>query len=193
MNEDRTQVRNWCVMNVLPEDTFIDIGADIGEMTEAVLNLHRAKRIVAIDPEIRTLDAKFEGQPVELIEGLVADEEGERVMFRNPENTALNSIYQRKGLETVEIVKPVMTLDGIIERLGLEAPIVLKIDAEFAEHLIWKGMQKSLHMIRLMCMEFQFEAMENLGIDGMKLLDEIRRAGFGIEFINNDNIEIKRI
>lgn len=192
MNEDRTTVRNWCVMNVLPDDTFIDIGADIGEMSEAVWDLHRAKRIIAIDPETEVLREKL-GNKIEIIEGLVADHGGVMVMHRNPENTALNSIYRRKDLkDTVEVMKPVMTLDFIVAQNNVEAPIVLKVDAEFAEHLIWKGMQKSLDKIRVMCMEFQYEAMEKLGIDGMKLLDEIKAQGFRVEFINNDNIEIRR-
>lgn len=192
MNEDRTQIMNWCVMNVLPGDTFIDIGADIGEMTEAVLNLHRAKRIVAIDPEVRTLQGKFEGQPVEIVESLVADRDGHMVMFRNAENTALNSIYKRKDLDTVGVVKKVAKLDSIVTQLGLEAPLVLKIDAEFAEPLIWRGMQETLPKIRVMCMEFMLEPMEKFGINGMEFLEQIKEAGWSFQFINNDNIEIFR-
>lgn len=193
MNEDRTTIQNWCVMNVLSGDSFIDIGADIGEMTEAVLHLHRAKRIIAIDPEVAILNSKFEGCPVEVVETLVADREGEMPMFRNPPNTALNSIYRRGELQdTYEVMKPVTTVDALVERLGIEAPIVLKIDAEFAEHLIWHGMQKSLDKIRLMCMEFQMAHMEKLGIDAVGLLQDIKNKGFRYQFINNDNIEVMR-
>ncbi len=192
MNEDRAIVRNWCVMNVLPGDTFIDVGADIGEMSEAVLNLHRAKRIIAIDPEGDFLRDKFQGYPVDVLETLVGDREGMATMFRNPENTALNSIYKREHLQTVEAVKPITTIDAIVKKFSLEAPIVIKVDAEFAEPLIWKGMRMSLHMIRVMCMEYSVTALRDIGIDGKEFLGRVKQAGFQWKYINNDNIEIYR-
>ena len=191
MNEDRKAVAEWCAKNVLPGDTFIDVGADIGEMSEVVLALGHAKRIIAIDPEAEFLREKFKGTQVEVIDTLIADQEGEMTLHRNPENTALNSIYRRRDLkDTVQVVKPVTTMDALVEKYGLEAPIVLKIDAEFAEYVIWKGLQRSLPKIKIICMEYQKEAMDREGFDGDMLITRIRRAGCNFRYINANNIEV---
>jgi FkbM family methyltransferase len=125
---------------VKPDHLCFDVGANIGDYSEALLSL--GARVVSIDPQpsaIRELRARFRGNPRIAIEpvGLSgAKREAEFFIRRHHGASGLNAALGETPDHQITV--QLVTLDEIIRRHG--SPHYVKIDVEGHELEVLKGL-----------------------------------------------------
>lgn len=184
-------VADWCVKNVARDDTFVDIGANVGFMSAIVGHFANPRSIIACEPDVRVLPYLKDNlisycRNWSIVPQLILNETGLHDLYLNPSNPAQNSIFERDDFETSKITLPCTTLDEVLrERTG---PFVLKIDAEFSEHLIWQGMQQILPKVKAMVIEYNPQFLSQLaGIDAHKFGLELTER-FNVRDLNKNNL-----
>ena len=193
-------VADWCVDNTTPEDTFIEIGAQLGYMSVHVQKFSKPKFAIYIEADVETipllkenLKNNCEGDYL-ILNSLILGNQGEAVFYRNLENPAQSSIFKRgefKNLSPVTLQST--TIDAIVEQYNIQAPIVMKIDAEFSEPFIWKGMQKTRTKVRAMVMEYYpMKASELWLIHPEDFLLEVEKDGFKVVDQTATNIYLRK-
>lgn len=196
--EEWDVVAKWCIKNTTPNDVYIEIGAQIGYMASLVCKFARPKLAILIEPDPRTIPLLEENLRTHanceyiILPRLVLDKIGEHEFYLDQANPAVNSIYQRQGhkIERAEIATS--TIDSIVEEFKITSPIVMKIDAEFSEHLIWEGMQKSIPLIKAAVMEFHKPGLQELAkIDPYHFFN-LMAEKFNVSDLNHNNIILKK-
>ena len=187
-------VAEWCAENTHQTDTFIDIGANIGFIAACVGYFSKPKNIIAVEPDRAVLPYLQENLAIyatnyAVLKSLVLDKVGRHEFFYNTDNPAQNSIYEREDLPNKRReVLDCTTVDEIVQIFKIRGPIVLKIDAEFAEPLIWKGIKHCLPQIKAMIMEYNPEYLSRLaGTDANAFGQELMKY-FEVRDLNKNNI-----
>lgn len=129
-------------VGVRPGDIVVDLGANVGTFTRFALSKGAAK-VIAFEPEprhIRILKLGFSG---EIADGRVviieagAGSEKKTLRFQS---AGLVSRFAEDG----EITVPVVTVDSVIEELGLDRVDFVKADIEGAERDALRGAEKTI-------------------------------------------------
>ncbi len=144
-------------------DLCFDIGAHVGNRTEAFLKL--GARVIAIEPQpqcIRFLEKQFEQNDhctiVPKAAGAVIEEKTFFINQKNPTISTLASLDWRRSMDKAarqkehwdkEVEVSVTTLDALIAEYGL--PQFIKIDVEGLEYQVLKGLSQPIS-----CLSFEY-------------------------------------
>ena len=100
--EDWDRIVRWLISNVGRQDTYIEIGAQIGYMATLTLAFAEPKFSIFIEPDHETVEIlrwnlehnchKQEGVDYVIVEKAIMDVPGEITFYKDKENPALNSI-----------------------------------------------------------------------------------------------------
>jgi FkbM family methyltransferase len=134
------------------DDLAIDVGANIGEKTEAMLLL--GARVISLEPQpklVREIKARCGhfGDRLSVIQTAAGDHEG-HVRLHLRESSAQASLlndWEGKPIGAIDV--PLTTLDSIIAKCGV--PRLCKIDVEGAEIQVLRGLS---HVIELITIEY---------------------------------------
>jgi FkbM family methyltransferase len=129
------------------ESLCFDVGAHVGEQTEAMLTA--GHRVVAFEPQpqcVRELEARCQSyrDRLRVCQSGVGAQVGEATFFLS-ENSVMSSFHQDWGGETKGLRVPITTLDTAIARYGV--PDFCKIDVEGWEHEVFKGLTQALPLL----------------------------------------------
>jgi FkbM family methyltransferase len=132
---------------VAPGSLCFDVGAHIGEKTEAMLAA--GHRVVAFEPQpncLRELEARCRPHRAALtvVPGGVGAQLGEAEFFVS-QNSVMSSFHQDWGGASSSIRVPITTLDAAIGRHG--TPAYCKIDVEGWELEVFKGLARALPLL----------------------------------------------
>lgn len=138
------------MMNALREDTaFIDVGANVGYYTFLALDM--GCRVYAFEPQRNLAEriaasALLNGNADKLLlEVAAVGAERSKMQLSVPKGHGMNaSITQESASPTGEYDRYevfVTPLDALVNWRA-EQPLLIKIDAEGAEELVWRGMQQ---------------------------------------------------
>lgn len=145
---------------VRPGDLCFDVGANLGNRTEAFLKL--GAQVVAVEPQddcARTLRERFGDNPgFRLVDSALAPTEGDREFFVSSSHTLSSCssdwIEFAKELPAFKDCKwdqkttvRATTLDALIKRYG--SPVFCKIDVEGFEYEVLRGLSQPVQMISL--------------------------------------------
>jgi FkbM family methyltransferase len=130
-------------------DGFVDIGANRGLYTfaSALWRRDNTVPIVSIEPvpalaeQLQSNIQRNQLNAVEVLTCAVADTVGQAQFNLDCEDPALSSLIGDSGRNQIEFTSPVETLDSILGRMKQSKSIIVKIDVEDAEHLVFKGLQ----------------------------------------------------
>lgn len=138
-------------------DTFIDVGANLGNRILPALNLGAS--VIAVEPDAscaKFLNIKF-GNKIDLIQKGLSDKEEELEMFVSKQHSSMSS-FSKEWVETANETKrfgnaqweksvkiPMTTLDQIIAQKGL--PKFIKIDVEGFEFNVLSGLSHPIDFI----------------------------------------------
>jgi FkbM family methyltransferase len=142
------QLRSFYRQFLSPRDLAFDIGANIGEHSEALLAC--GARVVAVEPMPRCasfLTAIGRRKPMEIVIAAAGDSPGETTLFVgkdiqhstvSPDWVLLASSVHAEPRWTGQIRVPIVTLNDLAERYGI--PSLVKIDVEGFERSVLRGM-----------------------------------------------------
>lgn len=165
------------------EDVLYDIGANIG-----LVSLHAASRCrsVAFEPDpgfFGRLQRNAQLNPsadVQLLPIAISDTDGAVDLFTGGvEGTSPSLVHQRDERSRVQV--EASTLDSLIDRGGLPAPTVLKLDIEGAEILALRGALRLLHGAnppRLLFLEVHDSFLPGFGSTSGEVIELVRAAGY---------------
>ena len=125
------------------DDVFIDVGANIGELSKHILNKHTNIRLIAFEPaplEYKVLIKNVQNFNAKLYNVGLWNTPGELDFYIKSES-ADNSIFEMKEYDSIVTIK-LSKLDTMLH--NLEKIKVLKIEAEGAEPEILQGAIKTL-------------------------------------------------
>lgn len=132
-----------------PGDTYIDIGAALGQMVAvAQTAVGKHGQVYAFEPQtsffqrLVHLSNIFGWSNVTLFQSLVGNQNGHHALFENP-NGRISSIFSEwEG--GVPISHPITTLDQWAKRVGISTADLIKIDVEGAELEVIQGGRRFL-------------------------------------------------
>jgi FkbM family methyltransferase len=131
-----------------PDDTFFDVGANVGAYTILASGVCKAKSI-AIEPVKATFDILNENIGLNNLHDWVlainsaAGAEKGAITFTSNEDTTNHAVAKNELIETGIITVPVITIDSLISK---NPPAVIKIDVEGFETEVLKGMAATLDL-----------------------------------------------
>lgn len=127
--------------DVIPAQVLIDLGASVGLATLRLLSSHPGARAISVeaDPElIPRLRANVSGLPVTVIHAAVSGRTGERLFYRSDMNSWGNSL-EMTGSDKTAVMVPALSLDDLLDSVGIDRAQLLKLDVEGAEWEIFQS------------------------------------------------------
>jgi FkbM family methyltransferase len=131
-----------------PSDWVLDCGANVGEVSLALLRREPSLNIVAVEPEALEADCAdlnlYQGRP-RTVRGVLWHEET-TLKFYSAAATADSSTIEPPKYDSVREV-PATTVDALLTRMQCQRLRLLKLEAEGAEPEILQGAMGSLERI----------------------------------------------
>jgi FkbM family methyltransferase len=154
VNDDdpATNGEHWLIERTLAgrrRPVVFDVGANLGDWTDAVLAAHSGAQVHCFEPSAATfarLQSRI-GSRARLVQAAVGANPGHADLHVFPETSGLSSLHRREGLEPgwgiasqeqTERVR-VETLDGYCRESGVSAIDLLKLDVEGSELDVLRG------------------------------------------------------
>lgn len=171
------EIVNWLVDQIEPGDIFIDCGAHVGFVGIPVAKRTGVKSFF-IEPDTHTatiLNDNLNNEAVKgiIINKLVLDEVGKRDYFYHSKSSGNTVVIRGEEFVTKESI----TIDSLVKDYNIKDRIVMKIDVELAEPLVWKGIRESLNQVKAIVMEWRPNLLEN---SGQFFKDITKKSGFKV-------------
>jgi FkbM family methyltransferase len=183
-------VGEWLSRNLRKGMTVVDVGANVGSYTLLIGEMvGREGRVFALeaDPETATTlrkNVELNGQTwVEVIEGAAYKTCGEIQLGRAMASTGYSGLYYEKALEWIRV--PALTLDSLVERIGLGRIDLVKIDVEGAENDVLEGMKLLLGKYRPTLL---IELHPHLVPETTQVPARLEAAGYSVELLDKEHI-----
>lgn len=162
---------------LLPGDTYVDVGANVGQLTLAgAQRVGPRGRVVAVEPQAHLAsflrgNVRLNGLAnVEVVEAAVADQAGEASLARAASD---DQAYLRPGAGI-----RVATLDQVLASAGPIA--LLKVDVEGCESRVLRGASRILARTLAIHLEYSEANLARFGDEGPALLRLLSSAGFEV-------------
>ncbi|OGL79701.1 hypothetical protein A3F28_01315 [Candidatus Uhrbacteria bacterium RIFCSPHIGHO2_12_FULL_57_11] len=169
--------------NVMPGDTVVDIGANIGSFAVFAAYNEPTSRVIAVEPVQKNFDILRKNidcnrlANIVAVRGGISDVSGP-LIFHHGKGAwfASGSLYRIEATSDSKEEVPGRTLADLFAEYGIERCDFLKMDCEGAEYKILLGCPDSVWLkIRKIALEFHnFEP----GKNQFDLLDLLRSRGF---------------
>jgi len=171
----------------------IDVGANVGALTLLMAKIATQGTVIAIEPGpviFERLKANIELNP-DLSARIIAyqigvGKEGGDLFWNEDANNRGNAgLLQNSG-----IVVPVVTLDSLVEPLGLEALDFIKIDVEGMEHEVIRGALQTISRFRPLVYFETLEAFREFrGFDIYgAICDDLSKLDYSLFFVNRNSL-----
>jgi FkbM family methyltransferase len=153
-------------LELLERGLVLDLGANVGDWTDAVLRVAPGARVIAVEPSDEpraTLERRFNGDPrVEIDARAVADVPGTRT-FHVTTHTHNSSLHApRPSIRTSysggwEVARMAEVATTTVDELTDGTPVsVLKIDVQGAEREVLEGARQTLQRTDALLIEVTF-------------------------------------
>jgi FkbM family methyltransferase len=185
-----------------PGDLVFDIGANVGEKTDAFLRL--GARVVAVEPDERNqriligkfLKYRLRPKPVRVVGKAVSDRISVETMWIDGPGSALNTLSQKwvdalrvdkdrfdRTLDVLEFAEKRSVETTTIEHLTADngLPFFVKIDVEGHELSVLKGLRRSVPYLsfEVNLPEFRQEGLQCLEV--LRSLDSFGQSNYAID------------
>lgn len=148
--EQEQDVYGRGVTGVRPGDVVLDGGANVGVFTRKALAAG-ARSVVAIEPAPENVECLRRNFAEEVKSGRVViqavgiwDQPGDLPLRGDANNSARNSFLLDYGPAAYTIMVPLVTIDSLVDKLGLTTVDFIKLDIEGAEKKAIAGAQKTM-------------------------------------------------
>ena len=183
-SQDRA-IHRWIVRNARPDWVTFDIGMNFGYFTCLLASI--CKDVHGFEP-VGWLAGRARAN-VELnafanatINELALSDHSGKAMLNLPAPDHCNwgtiSLIHKSSSETEVVEVPLETLDGYCAARGITRLDFMKVDVEGAEHLVFRGAEKTLERLRPTII---FEYNEESGAESFKLLEKLGYRLFDLD------------
>jgi FkbM family methyltransferase len=149
----------WLLDTIAPTvGVFVDVGANVGEWTAALLERAPAARglLVEAGPEAaERLRTRF-GDRVQIVAAAAGDEEGVATFWEEVGAGERSSVLAGFSSEAVERSVPMTTIDALASRHALDQIDLLKIDVEGFDAKVIRGAAGLLKEQRIGALQFEY-------------------------------------
>jgi FkbM family methyltransferase len=171
-------------MGYAPE-FVIDVGASNGVWSFYVSRLFRSARFILVEPlaskyGVETTDYFFSTHPeFEIVEAALSDRVGTMPLHISS-NLYGSSLFQEEILESrgESIEVPVTTLDSLSQDKRISGRGLLKLDVQYAEHLVLAGAQRFLNQVDVLVMEITLARVPEGAKNLLEMLNLMDGLGF---------------
>jgi FkbM family methyltransferase len=165
-------------------DFVMDVGASTGIWSHTMSELFPKSRFILIDPLFSRYDsASVEGlinthSNFETVEVAISDQNGELELKVSPDfyRSSLFSVGEDCPFELVKV--PVKTLDEVAKNRNIKGRGLLKIDVQYAEHLVLAGAQKFLSQVDAVLLELTLMREHPQAKTLLEMLELMDQLGF---------------
>lgn len=181
-------------------DVVLDVGANIGYFTLIFAKLvGNNGKVFAFEPdptnfEILKKNIELNGyKNVELVQKALSDKNQKVALIIDQQNTAGNHLNLESEINENSIQIDAITADDYFKKFEQKINFI-KIDVEGAETMVLKGMVNTLNknnILKLM-VEYNPDAIMNMGLEPKSYLELLVKNGFGIFDIDSKNMEIEK-
>jgi FkbM family methyltransferase len=169
-----------------PGMVVLDVGANVGYYTALALrHIGRDARVVALEPDqetysylLRTVEANG-GTNTTCVCKAAAAANASMQLYSNPDNRGDSRLYENK-LATRSAAVEAITIDSLLESLGIASVNLIKIDVQGFEANVFAGLEQTIRRspdLTIMS-EFWPYGLRSAGSDPLELLN--RLEGFGL-------------
>lgn len=166
--------------------TFIDVGANRGAWSSAMLEAAPQARGIAYEPSLSALQylrERLGADPrIEIVAAAVSDAAGELPFYEEPdagETSSLLALHSQNATHCRRV--RTVTVDAELERLGINHVDLLKVDAEGFDLHVLRGAKRALTEGRVGAVQFEYNgpwALAGATLGGaLRLLTD---AGFAV-------------
>jgi FkbM family methyltransferase len=170
-----------------PGDWVLDCGANVGEVSLALLQKEPCLNIIAVEPEQDEADCAdrniYQGQPHTL--RCVLWHEETTLRFYSASATADSSAIEPPSFTSVREV-PATTIDALLDRRGCQRLRLLKLEAEGAEPEILRGAAGSLSRIDFIAADLGPERGVSQEETATPVINHLLSSGFEIAGVRFD-------
>ena len=179
----------------------VDLGAYLGEFTDAAQRVLGAQRVILVeaDPESAAgLEKKYAAQPgCEVVNAAVTDRSGpvELRINAHRDSTSILPItelaaatFRRDMSELRKVEVPGLSLDDLFERCGLDQVALLKVDIQGAERQMIEGGERALAGVQALYIEVCFEEFYEGSSDFFDLDQRLRKLGFKLRSFHENRL-----
>lgn len=149
----------WLLDTVAPGvAVFVDVGANVGEWTAALLERAPAARGVLVEPgpeAAERLRTRF-GDRVQIVAAAAGDEEGVATFWEELGAGERSSVLPGFSGDAVERSVPMTTIDALAIDHGLDQIDLLKIDVEGFDARVIRGTSGLLKERRIGVLQFEY-------------------------------------
>jgi FkbM family methyltransferase len=121
-------------------DFILDVGASTAGWSHAVSDVYPKSRFILCDPMFSRYEKVWAKPDFELVEAAISDKPGEATFSVSSDLYGSSLIKVSEIVEVVDkVTVPVKTIDQIAKQKKLTGRGLLKVDVQFAEHLVIDG------------------------------------------------------
>jgi FkbM family methyltransferase len=165
--------RNFYRQMISPGDLCFDVGANIGDYTDALVSLGAS--VIAVEPQpscVKELKARFaHNDRVIVVPVALGANEGSAEFFLREQTWLSDFIEEMEDRENVgSILVPIKTLDQLITTYG--KPKYLKIDVEGYELPVIMGLNSKIELI-----SFEYCLNEGDSAAKLRIIEYLKRFG----------------
>lgn len=149
-------------LSTLGPAVVVDVGANLGDWSEAVLRAIPSATVTAFEPipdvAARCADrlAIF-GARSQVVAAGLADSGGERAFFVDSGRTTVSGLTRPFGGPSIEqFMLPFTTGDAFCSDAGIDSIDLLKVDAEGADHLVLSGLRGMFGRGAIRVVQFEY-------------------------------------
>jgi len=196
-NAERDLLHSRC----RPGMTFIDIGANIGYYTALATHAVGPQgRVLSLEPDPESFKylsqtvAANNTQNISCFQLAAAAAPGTQRLYRSKDNRGDNRIYEPEpGWESLEI--KTVTVDGLLEQLGISSVDFIKIDVQGAEGSVIAGMKNTIRNSGALTImtEFWPAGMTQCGTDPLDFLAQLEQLGLTLYELVRGSGELARV
>lgn len=179
---------------VRPDDTFYEVGANIGVYSCLVGRSLTDGTVVAFEPfpqNVRRLETHLEGNGINHIVRAEAlfSERGSTELHVDGDGagSGLHSLGQKDGTDVLTV--PMETIDSLVERGEIPPPTVIQMDAEGVEYEVLRGAKETLSRDDCRLIHVQVHVavkdgnqLSDHGSEVTEIVDLLEECGFSTTF-----------
>jgi FkbM family methyltransferase len=168
-------------------DFVIDVGASTGVWSDTIDRVYPQARFILLDPLLSRYAQEYQEARkhmidrhanFEVVEALVSNQTGRQMMSISADlyNSSIYQIKSSKLTETVEV--EVITLDWLAQERSITGRGLLKLDVQFAEHLVIEGASQFLPQVDVCIIELSLWKYQEETKTLLEMLEIMSQLGF---------------